>query len=70
MLSQVTTVHKAMAEHPGPSLPVDSGASASLASSDTELESGESGDPGIESVMYNYLPSIIEHSGAFESIMG
>ena len=32
-----------MAEHPGPSLPVDSGASAS----DTELESGESGDPGL-----------------------
>ena len=58
-----------MAEHPGPSLPVDSGASAS----DTELESGESGDPGIESIMYNYkkyLVSIIEHSGAFKSIMG
>ena len=70
MLSQVTTVHEAMAERPGPSLPVDSGASAS----DTELESGESGDLGIESVMYNYkknyLVSIIEHSGAFESIMG
>ena len=46
-------------EHPGPSLPVDSGASAS----DTELESGESGNPGIESIMYNYY-SIIEHSGA------
>ena len=70
MLSQVITIHEAMAEHPGPSLPVDSGASAS----DTELESGESGDPDIESVMYNYekkkLVSIIEHSGAFESIMG
>ena len=36
-------VHEAMAEHSGPSLPVDSGSSAS----DTELESGESGDPGI-----------------------
>ena len=47
LLSQVTTVHEAMAEHPGPSLPVDSGTSAS----DTELESGESGDHGIESVM-------------------
>ena len=41
----LTTVHEAMAECPGPSLPVDSGASAS----DTELESGESGDPGFES---------------------
>ena len=49
LLSQVTTVHEDMAECPGPSLPVDSGASAS----DTELESGESGDPGIESVIYN-----------------
>ena len=38
---------RGMAEHPGPSLPVDSGASVS----DTELESGESGDPGIESIM-------------------
>ena len=45
MLSQVITVHQAMAERPGPSLPVDSGTSAS----DTELESGESGDPGFES---------------------
>ena len=45
LLSQVTTVHEAMAERPGPSLPVDSGASAS----DTELESGESGYPGYES---------------------
>ena len=46
----MTTVHEAMAERPGPSRPVDSGASTS----DTELESDESGDPGIESVMYKY----------------
>ena len=38
-------VHEAMAERPGPSFPIDSGTSAS----DTELESGESGDPGFES---------------------
>ena len=47
LLSLVTTAHEPMAERPGPSLPVNSGASASH----TELESGESGDPGIESVM-------------------